>query len=812
MWSNSLESLLNDNDNNDTTSSFVTSSITSKSSSCDSSNKDVDTCTNIMGTLYQRRLHLAKTYNINELTSMIGVKDESGIMSECSLTELEQSLIGDTLAICQYREKCDKINSITFDRWFNTQKYGEMTKMVSYRWLNTNRDFIYTSPGMKILAQRYLQKNEPIQYAMLRFALVLCNNNCSRHIVKTTYDLISTGMMHISSILAYDQQDSGEACRLYIIKSGYDAEVVRQINEIERTVCLGVGVGIGAHVLPLHGKQELGKIKTGFRMLMEKLDSCRNMTIHERTPKISVYLPIYNDTVLIALNLKQPHTGIKNIFPALMINNYFMECVQNNDMWYLFSGELLLDGESLHDTKNEKEFKQLYQRFVDLKLYTRSIKARDLMDQIVESYRTSSGVYIIFSDTVNQFQNTKFLGNVKTLNLCAEITNYTNSDESSSCSLISVNFAAYNSFEHIQQAVLHYILTTFECDIKRYCSIPNCKISENVIEYAVMMGFMASIVLNTRIGSRENREIGISPLGMYDIAVLLNLDPVYVCEILSEMLYKGAILGSCYYYKKYFVLCKRFVGSEFSYGRPQWMLRDVKPQSDWSIVCGLMKQGMANSALTAQAPTATTSLLTGASESVLLPMDTTFVRCSENGRNRCICYGHACHKLQNPNYNMNKSAAFVPRKKVLLKQIDMYRVSAPFIDQSQSTIFYVHADRQEIFDTIAQTFDAQLKTGIYYLQVYQNNETLNIIRRRESVVGNTSATDEQSKAIITKPIKRSTPVFALTDIIVDNSEDVVDTPIINKSKCTEGLLDSDDNSVESPIICRRDVDCFSCQA
>lgn len=662
------------------------------------------------------RVYLAQTYRYDELQHLHQINESCGPYAN------------DVLTYQNYRKESDPYNVESFKKWFPDN--------VGFDFLDKNRDCIYTASGINLLKRRYLKSCEPIQYAMLRFAKLLTARNgtlTSIPELRCAYELLSMGMLQASSILVYEGGE-GDACRLYVAKDSYDVELIKQLNEIELTICMGIGVGYGVQTLPLHGSGEVGKIKNGFHSLMEKLNSCRLVSLHERTPKIAVYIPIYNDTVPTALLMKRPHDGLKNVFPALMINDYFMQCVIEDQPWYLFPGNLKTMGRSLHDCEDPISFQIMYNYMVDLGLYTMKTTARKLMDEIVESYRTSSGVYIVFSDTLNRYQNTKQLGRVKTLNLCAEITNYTTSDEPSSCTLMSANFACFHSYIS-GGGLYHFLVKEYNIDVSEY-AVYNSEIPEEdrlpryVLEYAFILGFMATILLNNRIGTRRNREIGVSPMGMIDVAIHLDINPITVCEILSEMLYKGCIVGSLEYSKKYNVVCDRFAGSEFSKGRPQWMLRDVKPNTTkWEFICERMKtESMANSALTAQAPTASTSLLTGVTESILLPMDDQFLRSSENGRHKTFSYGKECRRML---HKSDVTVADIPRERKIDTQLELYRVSAPYVDQSQSATFFVPLDRQKIFNLIMKTYDADLKTGIYYLHSYQQNQTLNIIRRTE---------------------------------------------------------------------------------
>lgn len=648
----------------------------------------------------------------------------------------------DVCEIFKYRNRCDPINRTTLEKWFpNLTNYDDI-----FNWIDCDRDFIYNAHGLRVLMNRYMRKNEPIQYCMLRIAKLFSHhgpttdNSCCLLLDYDTwhlfYDIISCGFLHTSSILAdADQADEsilpGEACRLMVTCKSYDRKFIKQMEKVCTLISLGVGVGLGASTIPLRGYNENGKIRDGFVSVTKKLDSCNYLSVYERKPKIAMYISIHNDTIYEAFNLKSPlkQHHLENIFIGLLIPDYFMTCLKNKTYWYLFPGDATLDddgngnggGANLSDFSG-KEYEMMYERFVTAGLYTKKVKATALMESIIESLATSGTPYIIFDDHVNRFSNHQHLGKIKTLNLCAEITNYSDAVNSSSCTLMSVNCAMYRDFVDISRRRIYnskYLQNdigfTKTCDQFQY---------PDLARFAFMLGYMGTMALNNFMGpKRERREIGINPCGIFDMAVLANLEPTKVCAEVSEAMYMGAIHASHKYFLETGSMCVNYPNSPFSQGRPQWCLRDVKPTVDWTHTLNIMTKGMANSMLTAQAPTATTSLLVGTTESATLPMSLVIAKESENGRNGIIVYGLLAKILNNEQIILNND---------LEKQVLMYAVSAPFIDHSQSTMYSLELNKQKIFDLIIAAYRAKLKTAIYYILPKQQNPTLSTVRKLNS--------------------------------------------------------------------------------
>lgn len=684
----------------------------------------------------QYRINLAQYIN-HDITKLDNIEQCPLVTSLKKLDiRILHMLKDDIASVLKYREICDPINASTFQTWFPTDEKSNKRLKVDdtvLDWLCTERDFIYTQHGIRILINRYLRTQEPIQYCMLRIAKLFATD---LNDWKLFYDIFSCGFIHVSSILSYaDRADShivpGEACRLFVTTKSYDKEFVNQIENVSRLISLGVGVGIGVSTVPLTGSKELGKIRSGFKNYALRMNACNYVSLYERKPKIAMYLYVHNNTIYEAFDLKHPAKGaLENVFFGLMIPNYFMECVREDKPWYFFPGHATLDGHTLCDYTGD-QYEKMYLKFVQAGLYTRKETAKNVMHAIIMSICETGAPYIIWDDAVNKFSNHSHLGKIKTLNLCAEITNYSTSENSSSCTLLSVNMAMYKDFPDVQnklESIWHSrykvpnhaaFINNGTCSKMQY---EQC----NMNRYSYFLGFMGTMALNNFITlhtKQNRREIGINPFGMYDMSVISGIDPINTCAQSSEAMYMGAIEASCLYSKDMKLVCENYPKSPFSCGKTQFNLRDIKPRFCWDHTILMMQDGMANSMLTAQAPTATTSMLTGATESVMIPINYMIAKESENGRNTFVSYGLLYDIL---NTGSIKNDTFIPND--IETQLNMYSASLPFIDHSQSTMFSLKATPQRVFDLIVETFKRNFKTGIYYIIRKQENPTLATIR------------------------------------------------------------------------------------
>lgn len=654
----------------------------------------------------------------------------------------------------QLNDNISKIEEYRKTCVFDFQKaFPILNKTKWAEWIVHERDFMFSTKGLHVMKTRYLFPNEPIQYCLLRIAIRLVGTN-NEELLRLCYDLLSCCVLSVSSILAASSyQDkkinncnkyhhSGEACQLHVLGYDYDVNTINQTSDISAALCMGVGIGVGASSIPSIGSTIPGKIRTGFKELCQKFEYANTMTMYERKPKTAIYLNICSDTCLEIFDMKIPaKSPLHNVFFGLFIPNLFMECVKNDEIWYLFSGETKDDnGNRLHDYFGDA-FVVAYDDWVVSKRYTKQIRAKELMHLVVQCQALSGSPYIMWSDNINYFNNQAHLGIVKTSNLCAEIVNVATPEQPSSCTLISCNMAPINDHKIMMNRVYEFINKIHDRNIMNeiYDQFEGSTNLGICAKYAYATGYMAALIMNCFMGEmRKHRELGISPMGVQDMAFIVDRNAIDVCKVISEAMYRGSIQSSCHLAQNKLttfvsnnMIDEHYPGSWFSKGKPQWFLRNKSISSDWNKLLSEMKLGMANSMLTAQAPTATTSLFVDNTESVLLAMDIFTLKESESGRFLSIPYG-----IMTKYMNYTKDLSKLTLNPNIDDQIDMYAVSAPFIDQSQSVMLTIKLTGQDIFDALYKTFKKQLKTGIYYFNFLQRNPTYQTVRTTKNQTEN----------------------------------------------------------------------------
>ncbi|TKI70854.1 ribonucleoside-diphosphate reductase subunit alpha [Sulfurimonas crateris] len=146
-----------------------------------------------------------------------------------------------------------------------------------------------------------------------------------------------------------------------------------------------------------------------------------------RKGAIAVYMEPWhidvNDFLDLKKNSGEERRRAHDLFPALWINDLFMQRVQEDGIWTLFDPydckELtLLYGE---------EFNKKYEEFEkDESIIKEKVKAKQLWKKILTSYFESGSPFLCFKDNANRANPNSHTGVIRSSNLCTEIFQNTN--------------------------------------------------------------------------------------------------------------------------------------------------------------------------------------------------------------------------------------------------------------------------------------------------------------------------------------------------------------------------------------------------
>jgi ribonucleotide reductase alpha subunit len=179
-----------------------------------------------------------------------------------------------------------------------------------------------------------------------------------------------------------------------------------------------------------------------------------------------------------------------------------MKKVKNDDYWYLMCPNKC---PNLHLCYGEK-FETLYQSYVDNGKYEKKIKARELWFKILDCQMETGTPYMLYKDACNEKSNQKNLGTIRSSNLCCEIVEYSDHNESAVCNLASISLSsmvdASGEFDYDKLYKTTQILT---------------ENLNNVIDLNYYPTF------KTENSNQKNRPIGIGVQGLADVFALMNI-------------------------------------------------------------------------------------------------------------------------------------------------------------------------------------------------------------------------------------------------------------------------------------------------
>lgn len=449
----------------------------------------------------------------------------------------------------------------------------------------------------------------------------------------------------------------------------------------------------------------------------------------KRKGSFAIYLEPWHMDIYDFLNLKKPVGNdlmrAHDLFYAMWISDLFMKRVENNETWTLFCPN---DTPELYDSYGDK-FVELYTQYEASDLNKKTIQARDLWNQILESQIETGTPYILYKDACNEKSNQKNLGTIHSSNLCTEIVEYSSKDEIAVCNLASINLQMYINAQNTYDFKLLYNIT---------------KVITYNLNEIIDVNFYP--VIEAENSNKRHRPIGIGVQGLADTFLRLRL-PFESKEAkqlnidIFETIYYAAMETSIELAKEHGTYSS-YEGSPLSQGLLQCDLWGVKPSNRWdwnTLRENLKKYGARNSLLLAPMPTASTAQILGNNESIepyttniytrrVLAGEFTIVNkflqedllklglWTDEIKNKIImCEGsiQSVDEISDELKELYKTVWEIKQKNI----IDMSADRAPFICQSQS--LNIHIEEPTISKLTSCHFYSWkkgLKTGMYYLR------------------------------------------------------------------------------------------------
>ena len=637
-------------------------------------------------------------------------------------------------------------NKLLFEDGLLSQKYyskvKDNTKIIESI-IDYDQDYNFDYFALTTLMRAYLLKYqgkviERPQDLWMRVALTIASDEFSYEKVKHTYSALSKGYYTHATPTLFNsglKMQQLSSCFLIAMEDDSIEGIFNTIKDCALISKTAGGIGLHAHNIRASGsriKSTNGKSNGLIPFLKIFNETARSVDQGggKRKGSFAVYLEPWHADIEQFLELRK-NTGTeefraRDLFYALWIPDLFMKRVEEDGDWTLMS-EHECPGLSDH---YGLEFEKLYTKYEKEMPDLKKLKARMLMSKIIEAQIETGQPYMLYKDSINNKSNQKNIGMIKSSNLCAEIVEYSEKDETAVCNLASIALPKFVNKKNKKY------------NFKKLFEIS--KLATKNLDRVIDINYYPTNKTNK--SNKKHRPIGLGVQGLADVFFMLGIS--YESEKarklnkqIFETIYFGAMEASMELAKEKGTYSS-FEGSPISEGKFQFNMWDVKPSGlwDWNkLKEKIKKHGVRNSLTTACMPTASTGIILGNTETFQIQTSNIYKRQTLSGEfllvNRHLVEELTKRKLWNKAMRdnivlENGSVQHIPDFPADLKEIyktvwetsqrvviDMSCDRAPFIDQTQSmNLWLANPTFGKINSMHMYAWKKGLKTGMYYLR------------------------------------------------------------------------------------------------
>ena len=608
--------------------------------------------------------------------------------------------------------------------------------------IKTDRDFDFGYFGLKTLEKSYLQRVdgklvETPQYMFMRVSIGIHGKDVPA--VLETYDKMSQGyFIHATPTLFNAGTPRPQMSSCFLI-AGKDDSIDGIYGTL--TECAQISKwagGIGMHIHNIRGNKSRIRGTNGQSDGIIPMLRVFNATARyvnqagRRKGSIAVYIEPWHADIMdfleLRLNQGDEEARCRDLFSAMWIPDLFMKRVEEGGNWSLFCPDT---AKGLSDVYG-KEFDELYTKYEEEGLAHTTIPAADVWKAILRSQTETGTPYMLYKDACNSKSNQKNLGVIKSSNLCTEIIEYTNKDETAVCNLGSIALPKYVNKE------------TKTFDYEKLHEVT--KIVTKNLNRVIDRNFYP--VETARRSNMKHRPIGLGVQGLADVFILCGLP--FDCEEsrlmnahIFETMYHASLEASSELAEvdgSY----ESFEGSPASQGilQPDMWEGETKfsGRYDWDEMRERVKtRGLRNSLLMAPMPTASTAQILGNNECFEPYTTNIYLRRTIAGE-FVVVNNHLVNDLKKRGLWSKEMKDLMVKAggsiqnivdipddiKSLYKTvweisqkciIDMAADRGHFIDQSQSMNLFMESPTMSKLSSMHMyAWKSGLKTGMYYLR------------------------------------------------------------------------------------------------
>lgn len=306
--------------------------------------------------------------------------------------------------------------------------------------IKPERDMLFNYLGVKTLYDRYLIKdraNNPIelpQHMFMAIAMFLAQREEDKHewAIKF-YDMVSQFQVMLATpTLSNARTTRHQLSSCYIGSTPDNIEgIFDSYQEMAMLSKFGGGIGwdwtgirsmgsfIDGHKNAAGGTVPFLKITNDIAIAVDQLGT--------RKGAIAVYMEPWhidiNDFLDLKKNSGEERRRAHDLFPAMWLNDLFMQRVQEDAIWTLFDPYDVRELATLYGEDFNKRYKELEE---DESIVKEKVKAKNLWKKILTSYFETGSPFLCFKDNANRANPNNHVGVIRSSNLCTEIFQNTN--------------------------------------------------------------------------------------------------------------------------------------------------------------------------------------------------------------------------------------------------------------------------------------------------------------------------------------------------------------------------------------------------
>ncbi|MBW6488962.1 ribonucleoside-diphosphate reductase subunit alpha [Sulfurimonas sp.] len=306
--------------------------------------------------------------------------------------------------------------------------------------IKPERDMQFNYLGVKTLYDRYLIKDrngnpmELPQHMFMAIAMFLAQREEKKEewAIKF-YNMISTfEVMLATPTLSNARTTRHQLSSCYIGSTPDNIEgIFDSYAEMAMLSKFGGGIGwdwtnvrsmgsfIDGHKNAAGGTVPFLKITNDIAVAVDQLGT--------RKGAIAVYLEPWhidiNDFLDLKKNSGEERRRAHDLFPALWLNDLFMQRVEEDGIWTLFDPYDCRELATLYGEEFNKRYKELE---ANESIVKERLKAKSLWKKILTSYFETGSPFLCFKDNANRANPNSHTGVIRSSNLCTEIFQNTN--------------------------------------------------------------------------------------------------------------------------------------------------------------------------------------------------------------------------------------------------------------------------------------------------------------------------------------------------------------------------------------------------